>query len=97
MHREEGGDVERNHPTMIDRHDRTVRLLEARLEGLASVCERSPTGTHRFDSQVAALAGATRRAIELELLSAEEASAVWAAVAGRHPAATWCQAGPLAA
>lgn len=88
--------MERKHTIMMDRHDRTVRLLEARLEGLASVCERAP-GTHRFDAQVAALTGATRRAVELELLSAEEARAVWAAVAVRHPAAAWCQAGPLAA
>jgi hypothetical protein len=89
--------VQRSHTIMTNRHDRTVRMLEARLEGLACVCERSPAGTHRFDTQVTAVAAATRRAVELELLSAEEAREVWAAVAGRHPAAAWCQAGPLAA
>lgn len=72
-------------------------MLEARLEGLACVCERSPTTTRLLERQVTAVAAATRRAVELELLSAEEATAVWAAVALRHPLAEWCRSGPLAA
>jgi hypothetical protein len=82
---------------MTGGHERTVRMLEARLEGLACVCERSPARARRLEGQAMALAAATRRAVELDLLSAEEATAVWASVAGRHPAAEWCRAGPLAA
>ena len=41
-----------------------------------------------------AVAAATRHAIALGLISADEADAVWAAVAGRHPDAEWCRAGP---
>lgn len=75
-------------------HDRTVRLLEARLEDLACVCERAPGGARRLDAQVASVAEATRRAVELELLSREEAGEIWATVAGRHPDASWCRVGP---
>ena len=82
---------------MTDGHARTVRLLESRLEGLACVCERSPSSTTRLESQVVAVAAATRRAVDLELLSREEATAVWAAVALRHPSAAWCRSDPLAA
>lgn len=78
-------------------HDRTLHLLEARLEGLACVCERTPAGARRFEAQIASVAAATRRAVALELVSEEEVAAVWAAVALRHPHAEWCQAGPLAA
>jgi hypothetical protein len=72
-------------------------MLETRLEGLACVCERSPNARRLLDVQVTALAAATRRAVDLELVSAEEATAVWAAVAVRHPGAEWCRSGPLAA
>lgn len=82
---------------MKDAHDRTVRMLETRLEGLACVGERSPGGRARLDVHVSAVAAATRRAIALELISADEADAIWAQVAKRHPASAWCQAGPLAA
>jgi hypothetical protein len=82
---------------MTEGHERTLHLLETRLEGLACVCERSPSAARRLDAQVTAVAAATRRAVQLELLSAEEASAVWAAVALRHPRAEWCRSGPLAA
>ena len=71
------------------RHDRTLRLLEARLEGLASACERSPRGDRRFETEIAAAAAATRHAVELGLISAREANSVWAAVARRHPDAPW--------
>ena len=71
------------------RHDRTLRLLEARLEALASACERTPRGDRRFDTEIAAAAAATRHAVELGLISAPEANSVWAAVARRHPDAPW--------
>ncbi|MGH3031366.1 MAG: hypothetical protein ACRDNE_11525 [Gaiellaceae bacterium] len=76
------------------RHDRTVRLLEARLEALARVCERSPRGEARYERQIVAAAAATRHAIALELISPEEAGAIWATVARRHPDAAWCRTGP---
>ena len=82
---------------MTDGSGRTLSMLEARLEGLACLCERSSSATRRFDVQVTAVAAATRRAVELELVSAEEATAVWAAVALRPPRAEWCRSGPLAA
>jgi hypothetical protein len=76
------------------RRDRTLRLLEARLEALAGISEREPRGERRLEREIAAAVAATRHAIELELISAEEAGAVWARVAGRHPDAGWCRTGP---
>lgn len=76
------------------RHDRTVRLLEARLEALAAASERAPRGEHRFDREIAGAAAATRHAVALELISAAEAGAIWAVVARRHPNAAWCRSGP---
>jgi hypothetical protein len=76
------------------RHDRTLRLLEARLEALAGASERAPRGEVPYAREIAAAVAATRHAIELELITPEEAGAVWAAVAGRHPDAGWCRAGP---
>ena len=75
------------------RHDRTVRLLEARLEALARVSERALAGSESLEPSVLRAAAATRHAIELELLSLEEAGAIWAQVARRHPHATWCRRG----
>lgn len=75
------------------RHDRTVRLLEARLETLAVACERSPHGEARYERQIAAAAAATRHAVALELISRDEARAIWATVARRHPDADWCRTG----
>ncbi len=71
------------------RHDRTLRLLEARLEALADVCERSPRGERRLEGEIAAAAAATRHAVKLGLISADEATSVWASVARRHPGAPW--------
>ncbi len=79
------------------RHDRTLRLLEARLEALAGACGRAPRGELRFEREIAAAVAATRHAIALGLISADEADAVWAAVAGRHPDAEWCAGPRLAA
>jgi hypothetical protein len=73
------------------RHDRTLRLLEARLESLAEACDRSARGELRFEREIAAAVAATRHAIDLGLISTEEAGAVWSAVSGRHPAAAWCR------
>jgi hypothetical protein len=79
-----------NHP----RHDRTVRLLEARLEALAFVSERAPRGGRPYDRHILGAAAATRHAVALHLLSPEEAGAIWAAVARRHPQASWCRDAP---
>lgn len=76
------------------RHDRTVRLLEARLEGLAAASERSPDGERSWERQILGALAATRHAVRLELLSPEEAGDIWADVARRHPAARWCRSGP---
>jgi hypothetical protein len=82
---------------MTNGHERTLHMLESRLEGLACVCERSPSARRLLESQVTAVAAATRRAVELDLLSADEATSVWAAVAVRHPHAGWSRSDPLAA
>jgi hypothetical protein len=76
------------------RHDRTLRLLEARLDALAAACEHSQRGELRFEREIAAAAAATRHAVDLGLISAHEGDAVWAAVAARHPRAAWCRTGP---
>ena len=72
-------------------HRRTVRLLETRLEALAQACERSSSPQRRFGEQVFRVVGATRNAVALELLSAEEAATIWAEVRTRHPSADWCR------
>jgi hypothetical protein len=76
------------------RRDRTLRLLEARLEALAGISEREPRGEVRLEREIAAAAAATKHAIDLDLISVEEAGAVWGRVAGRHPDAGWCRSGP---
>ncbi len=78
-------------------HDRTVRLLEARLEALAHSSEHSLAGPQAVDRHVVALTAATVNAVELELLSAEEAREIWIGVAERHPAARWCLRPPVLA
>jgi hypothetical protein len=78
----------------VSRHDRTMRLLEARLEALAFASERAPVSERRFERQIVATVAATRHAVALELITSDEAGTVWAGVARRHPAAAWCQAGP---
>lgn len=79
-----------NHP----RHDRTVRLLEARLEALAVVSQRVPGSGRSYDRHILGAAAATRHAVALHLLSSEEAGAIWADVARRHPGASWCREVP---
>lgn len=73
---------------------RTARLLEARLEELAVASERSHEGEKPFDRQILGVEAATRHAVALELLSPEQAGAIWAGVAQRHPRARWCQISP---
>lgn len=79
------------------RHDRTLRLLEARLDALAAACARAPRGERRLEREIAAAVAATRHAVRLGLISAGEGDAAWAAVARRHPRAAWCRRGRLLA
>lgn len=74
-------------------HERTLRLLQSRLEVLADVSERSISQPRPFDRRVLAVEAATRYAVALELVSREEASELWATVARRHPGVGWCQRG----
>jgi hypothetical protein len=76
------------------RHDRTVRLLAARLETLAVASLRAPGGERAYRDHILAAVAATRHAVALELLSPEEAGSIWAQVASRHPEARWCSAAP---
>jgi hypothetical protein len=76
------------------RHDRTLRLLEARLDTLAEACERTPRGELRLEAEILATAAAARRAVSLGLILPHVADRVWAAVARRHPRAAWCRTGP---
>lgn len=76
------------------RHDRTVRLLETRLEALAAACERAPHGERRYEREIAAAVAATRHAVALALISTGEADAIWASAAQRHPDALWCRGWP---
>ena len=71
--------------------ERTVRLLQARLEALAVVSERPGSSTGRLERGVVALEAATRHAIALGLVSPAEAAGIWAGVARRHPSVGWCR------
>lgn len=71
------------------RHDHAVRLLAGRLEEIALATERRPARSPELETRVLAALAATRHAVQLELMSAEEADAIWASVADRHPAAPW--------
>jgi hypothetical protein len=79
------------------RHDRTVRLLAAKLEEIAIASERRPVRGIEIERGILRAAAATRNAVELELLSADEAGAIWADVAARHPGTPWPGSGPLLA
>ena len=76
------------------RHDRTVRLLAARLETLAVASMRTPGGDRMVRHHIVAAVAATRHAIDLDLLTSDEADSIWAEVAERHPEAGWCRSGP---
>ena len=76
------------------RHDRTVRLLAARLDGLAVASMRTPGGERMVRHHILAAIAATRHAVDLGLLSTVEADSIWAEVAERHPDARLCQLGP---
>ena len=71
-------------------HERTVRLLETKLEALARVSEHALSG-RLVDRHVDAVTAATDRAVELELISPREAQEIWERVAKRHPDARWCR------
>jgi hypothetical protein len=75
------------------RHDRTIRLLESRLETLAAATERSLSGPRLVESRVLAVEAATRNAVRLSVLTSDEAAELWAAVGRRHPHVRWCQGG----
>ena len=79
------------------RHDRTVRLLAARLDALAVASMRSPGGERMYRHHILAAVAATRHAVDLDLLSPAEADGIWADVAERHPEAGWCRSGPRVA
>ena len=76
------------------RHDRTVRLLAARLESLAVASMRTPGGERMVRHHILAAIAATRHAVDLGLLSTVEADSIWAEVADRQPDARWCRQGP---
>jgi hypothetical protein len=71
-------------------HERTLRLLESKLEALAHVSEHS-LAAELVDAQVDSAVAATRHAVELELISPAEADEIWTRVAERHPEARWCR------
>ena len=75
------------------RRSRTLRLLEERLEALATVEERSLSGSRRVEHRVLGVEAATRHAVELHVLTPEDAQRIWADVAERHPQVPWCQRG----
>ena len=77
--------------TPEERHDRAVRMLAARLEYLAAAEERSAGALRLPDEHVLAAEAATRHAIALGLITSEEAAAIWADVAERHPDVPWCR------
>ena len=79
------------------RHDRTIRLGVARGAALAAVSAGWPRGVPRGDREMVAAVAATRHAVALALISTDEADAVWASVARRHPHARWCGLGPQVA
>ena len=62
------------------RHDRTVRLLAARLDALAVASIRVPGGERMYRHHILAAVAATRHAIDLDLLSPAEADSIWAEV-----------------
>jgi hypothetical protein len=79
------------------RHDRTVRLISARLEEIAVAEERRPALARDLEHSARGAAAATRHAVELCLISRDEADAIWARVAELHPAVGLLRAAPYAA
>ncbi|MDQ3890208.1 MAG: hypothetical protein M3312_06605 [Actinomycetota bacterium] len=68
---------------------RTLRLLESKLEVLAHVSSRPLARGRLVESQLECVAAATRRAVELGLVSREEADEIWERVVARHPDGGW--------
>jgi hypothetical protein len=82
--------------TSSKRHDRTVRLLEGGLEGIAQTAERMHRGGRdpELGVSLARVAAATRNAVRLELITPGEAEAIWRTAAERHPSVRLDGAGP---
>lgn len=80
--------------TRSARHDRTVRLLAGRLETIAQAAERVHGSEREVELSLLRAAAATRNAVELELITADEADAIWRAAAARHPGAHLPAGGP---
>ena len=75
------------------RHDRTLRLLAAELEAVSRAGAR---GSARCDleSRVLRLAAATRNAVDLGVISADEADRLWASAIDRDPLIGATRPGP---
>ena len=69
--------------TEADRAERTARLLAARLEDVARAAAGLPHGESERLVEVAS--AATMRAVELDLLGAEQADEIWHEAHLRHP------------
>jgi hypothetical protein len=65
--------------------ERTARLLQARLEALGHVDERAPLSAKTLAAELERTELATRRAVELHLLTAPQADEIWARSRARHP------------
>jgi hypothetical protein len=66
------------------RSERTANLLIARLDALARAADRLP---HPEVERLVELASvATVRAVALQLIDADRATAIWSAAEARHPA-----------
>jgi DNA-binding winged helix-turn-helix (wHTH) protein len=65
--------------------ERTARLLQARLEALGHVAERSPLTDRALAAELARTEVVTQRAVELRLLTEPQAKEIWARSQARHP------------
>jgi hypothetical protein len=77
-------------------HERTMRLLAARLQAIAVVSERLPAGASRYatsglEREVRRAAAATRNAVGLDLITGAEATEIWAAAVRQHPEAPFSE------
>jgi hypothetical protein len=68
------------------RSERTARLLSQRLEDLAETLERSGASTKSVGRLIELASVATLHAVQLDLISAENAGSIWDGVERRHPA-----------
>lgn len=76
--------------------ERATRILEARLEQLAAAADRtSATGAGLLQRRVELARAATEHAVELGLLTRDEADSLWADAERRHPALARLHSLPL--